>query len=102
MATVTVLTATFFGVYAVFLVALMSGVVLDKKAKIARLLYLIAVIIVALLSFGTEFAREFFDFSKPTVWILWPAMAVIILAAILQWQLANDRRRKILLTSQEG
>lgn len=99
VATVTVLTATFFGVYMVFLVARMSGVMLDKKAKIARILYLFAVIIVALISFGTEFARDFFDFSKPTVWIVWPASAVIILAAIVQWQLANDRRKKTLSSS---
>ena len=95
VATVTVLTATFFGVYMVFLVARMLGVTLNQRAKKARLLYLGAVIFVALVSFGTGFLRDFFDFSAPTVWILWPAVGVIALAATCQWHLARWRAKKL-------
>ena len=89
VATMTVLTATFFGVYMVFLVARMLGVTMDKRAKRARLLYLGAVIFVAINSFGWGMLRGFFDFSPPTVWLLWPAVGVIALSAAIQWQLAK-------------
>lgn len=89
VATMTVLTATFFGVYLVFLVGPMLGVTLDKKAKKARLLYLAAVIFVALTSFGVGPLRNFFDFTLPNLFIIWPAIGVIALAAGMQWQMAK-------------
>lgn len=92
--TMTVLVATFFGVYMVFIVAHMMGVLLNKAAKQARLLYLALVIFVTVTSFGFGFMRDFFDFSAPTVWILWPAVGVIALAAEVQWQLARRARQK--------
>ena len=95
VATVTVLTATYFGVYMVFLVARMLGVTLNKRAKKARLIYLAAVIFVAIISFGTGFLRDFFDFSAPTIWILWPAIGVIALASVIQWRLAMKADRKL-------
>lgn len=94
VATMTVLTATFFGVYMVFLVSHMMGVTLNKRAKQARWLYLFSVAVIALTSFSFGFLRDFFDFSAPTVWILWPAIGIIVLAAEVQWQLANHARRK--------
>ena len=97
----TVLTATFFGVYIVFLVGRMLGVKLDKRAKRARLLYLGAVIFVAVNSFGWGILRDFFDFSPPTLWILWPAVGVIMLAATMQWQLAEAASRKFASASNE-
>ena len=101
VATMTVLTATFFGVYIVFLVGRMLGVKLDKRAKRARLLYLGAVIFVAVNSFGWGILRDFFDFSPPTLWILWPAVGVIMLAATMQWQLAEAASRKFASASNE-
>ncbi len=97
VATMTVMTATFFGVYMVFLVSKMLRVTMDKKAKIARLLYLGGVVLVAASSFGLGFLRDFFDFSLPTVWILWPAVGVIVLAAYIQAKLANKAGKKLLL-----
>ena len=94
VATMTVVTATFFGVYVVFLTARMLGVTMNKTAKRARLLYIVAVVVVAVNSFGWGFLREFFDFSLPTIWILWPAIGVIVLAAMIQWQLAKAAGRK--------
>lgn len=93
VATMTVLVATFFGVYMVFLVSKMMGVTLNKQAKWARKLYLVAVIFVALTSFSVGFLRDFFDFSAPAIWILWPAVGVIALAAEVQWHLAKRARR---------
>ncbi len=95
VATMTVLTATFFGVYMVFLTARMLGVTFNKTAKKARLLYLVAVMFVALTSFSFGFMRDFFDFSLPQVWILWPAVGVIALAAMGQWDLAKRARRRL-------
>ncbi|QWQ32649.1 hypothetical protein KOY48_02300 [Candidatus Minimicrobia naudis] len=67
VATMTVLTATLFGVYLVFLVGIMLDVTIDKSAKRARLLYLLSVIIVAAGSFGFGFLRDFFDFTVPNI-----------------------------------
>lgn len=94
VATMTVLTATFFGVYMVFLAARMLGVTVNKRARRARLLYLAAVVFVASTSFSIGFLRDFFDFSAPTFWILWPAVGVIGLAAFVQWQMAKNAAKK--------
>ena len=85
IATMTVLTATFFGVYMVFLVGPMLGVTLDKKARRARLIYLAAVTVVASASFGLPILRKFFDFTTPDAMILWPAAGVIAVIAASQW-----------------
>lgn len=87
VSTMTVLVMTFFGVYMVFLVDKMFRISITKRTKRARLLYLAGVLFVALTSFSIGFLRDFFDFSAPTVWILWPALAIIVLAAMLQWQI---------------
>lgn len=94
VATMTVLTATFFGVYLVFLVGPMLGVTLDRKALIARSIYLAAVVVVAMTSFVIVPLRNFFDFTSPNAIILWPAIGVILLAALLQWQIARATGRK--------
>lgn len=93
VATMTVLTATFFGVYMVFLVARLAGVTLNARAKKARLAYIAAVVVVASTSFGVGFLRDFFDFSLPTVWILWPAVGVIAAVAVIQWQMMKSSRK---------
>lgn len=93
VATMTVLTATFFGVYMVFLVARLAGVTANARAKKARIAYIVAVVCVASTSFGVGFLRDFFDFSLPTVWILWPAVGVIVLVAIIQWQMMKSSQK---------
>lgn len=95
VATMTVLTATFFGVYLVFLVGIMLDVTIDKAAKRARLLYLLSVVVVAAGSFGFGFLRDFFDFTAPNLFIMWPAIGVIILAALAQLFLARRVGRRI-------
>lgn len=95
IATMTALTATFFGVYLVFLVGIMLDVTIDKAAKRARLLYLLSVVVVAGGSFGFGFLRDFFDFTVPNLFLLWPAIGVIILAAMTQLFLARRVGRRI-------
>ena len=93
-ATMTVLTATFFGIYLVFLVGPMLGVVLDKRAHLARTLYMAGVLLVTLVSFGVEPLRQFFDFTMPNITLLWPGIAVVIPVALAQWWLARRAGRK--------
>lgn len=94
VATMTVLTATFFGVYLVFLVGIMLDVTIDKAAKCARLLYLLSVVVVAAGSFGFGFLRDFFDFTVPNITLLWPGIAVVVIVALVQWRLARCAGRK--------
>lgn len=103
-ATMTVLTATFFGIYLVFLVGPMLGVILDKWAHLARTLYMAGVLFVTLVSFGIKPLRQFFDFTVPNIILLWPGIAVVVIVALAQWWLArragkkltaNERQRKV-------
>ncbi len=95
-ATMTVLTATFFGIYLVFLVGPMLGVVLDKRAHLARTLYMAGVLFVTLVSFGIEPLRQFFDFTVPNVTLLWPGIAVVVIVALVQWWLARRVGKKLI------
>lgn len=89
VSTMTVLVATFFGVYLVFLVGPMLGVVLDRRAKIARTLYIAAALLVASTSFAVPLLRRFFDFTIPTLAMIGPVAGVVVIAALLQWHLAR-------------
>ena len=94
-ATMTVLTATFFGIYLVFLVGPMLGVILDKRAHLARTLYMAGVLFVTLVSFGVEPLRQFFDFTVPNIILLWPGIAVVVIVALVQWWLARRAGKKL-------
>lgn len=95
VATTTVLIATLFGVYLVFLMSKMFKVINNRTARLARILYVLSVVFVVTVSFGFGFAREFFDFSTPAWRDLWPLLLLIILAMSVQWILAS-RRTKLL------
>ena len=95
-ATMTVLTATFFGIYLVFLVGPMLGVILDKRAHLARTLYMAGVLLVTLVSFGVEPLRQFFDFTVPNIILLWPGIAVVVIVALAQWWLARRVGKKLI------
>jgi cation-transporting ATPase E len=88
VATATVMVATFFGVYMVFIASKLLGVVYDRVARLARLAYLGAVALVALISFGSVLARDFFDFTKPSFAYIWPALFLVFMAAMIQYRLA--------------
>lgn len=94
VATVTVLAATFFGVYLVFLVGPMLGVVLDQRAAKARLLYLIVVLVVAFGSFKIDWLRSFFDFTFLNLAMLWPTLLIALPIAVIQLYLAHRAGRK--------
>jgi len=88
VSTTTVMIATFFGIYLVFLVPKMFEIKNNRKARIARILYVLLVVAVMLPSFGFGFIREFFNFSTPAWHSAWPLMVVIIGVAVIQWKLA--------------
>lgn len=96
VATLTVVTATFFGVHLVFLVSRMLGVVVNKTAKFARILYAVAVSLVIMVSFAVPLLRNFFDFTAPEIWLLWPSLGVIVVTVYLQRQLAERAGRKFI------
>ena len=94
VSTMTVIIATFFGIYLVFLVPRMFEVKNTKRARLARLLYVLAVLLVIIPSFGFSFLRDFFDFTTPAWRNTWPLLFAIIIVAILQWRLANEAGRR--------
>lgn len=95
VATTTVIIATFFGTYLVFLMPRLLRISYDIWAKVARTLYVIAAIIVATVAFGFGFTRDFFDFTRPAFGDLLPVSLVVLLAAFLQWHVANVAGRRI-------
>ena len=95
VATTTVLVATFFGVYMVFIASKLLGLVYDPVTRLARLAYLAAVVFVAVASFGFALTRDFFDFTRPSFGAMWPALVMIVLAAIVQYQLAARVGRRL-------
>jgi cation-transporting ATPase E len=93
--TTTVIVTAFFGVYMVFLAPIMYDVINTKKARFARLLYTVAIIIVVGSSFGFGFTRDFFDFTTPAWQQAWPLMINIITVALLQFALAHHAGQRI-------
>lgn len=89
MATTTVLVATFFGVYLVFLVSRMFRAVNNRTARLARVLYLLAITFVVTVSFGFGFTRDFFDFTTPAWREAWPLLLLLLFAVLLQWLIAD-------------
>ncbi len=89
VSTTTVLVATFFGIYLVFLVPRMFDVRNNREAQLARLLYILAVVFVLIPSFGLGFARDFFDFTTPAWQNTWPLLLLIVITAALQWIIAR-------------
>lgn len=90
VSTTTVLVATSFGIYLVFLVPRMFDVKNNRTARLARLLYILGVMIVIIPSFGLGFARDFFDFTTPAWQDTLPLLLLIIATAVLQWRLARN------------
>lgn len=89
VSTTTVLVATLFGVYLVFLVPRLFDVKNTRTARLARILYILAVVTVIIPSFGLSFARDFFDFTTPTWNNTWPLAILILGAMTLQWYIAK-------------
>lgn len=94
VSTTAVIIATFFGIYLVFLVPRMFDVRNNRTAQLARLLYILTVILVLIPSFGLSFARDFFDFTTPAWQNMWPLLVMIIATAILQWIIAGKAGKR--------
>jgi cation-transporting ATPase E len=95
VATTTVIIATFFGIYLVFLVPQMLRVTYDLAAKLARTLYILAAVFIVSVSFGIGFTRNFFDFTMPAFDHFFPVLLVIVAVASLQWVLATKTGKRI-------
>ncbi|RYF28663.1 MAG: HAD family hydrolase [Chloroflexi bacterium] len=95
VATTTVIIATFFGIYLVFLASKMLNVVYDRTAKLARVLYILAALFVASISFGFGFTRDFFDFTGPTWQNSWPILLLMVNVALLQWWIAGKAAKRL-------
>ena len=95
VSTTTVIIATFFGVYLVFLVPRMFDVKNDRTARLARLLYILSVSFVLISSFGLSLVRDFFDFTTPAWQNTWPLLGLIVATAIWQWQIAGQAGRRL-------
>jgi cation-transporting ATPase E len=93
--TTTVLIATFFGIYLVFLVPRMFYIKYTRKTRIAFGLYFLTTVLIVLPSFGIDFIREFFKFTTPSYVNIWPILIAVIAVAVLQWKIAGDAGKSI-------
>lgn len=95
VSTTTVIIATFFGIYLVFIVPRMFDVRNNRKAQLARILYILTVILIIIPSFELSFIRDFFNFSMPAVRNTWPLLIMIFGTAILQWIIATNAGKRL-------
>jgi cation-transporting ATPase E len=95
VATTTLIVATFFGIYLVILASKILGVVDDFYSRMARLLYVGAACIVAVLSFGVRFIRDFFSFTSPSLTYIWPTLLIVLVAALIQYRLADMAGKRL-------
>lgn len=95
VSTTTVLVATFFGIYLVFLVPKMFDVISNGETRFARSLYIATVAVVVVSSFGLGFLRDFFDFTTPAWQNTLPLLVLISCTAMLQWMIAEAAGRRL-------
>lgn len=93
--TTAVIIAMLFGIYLVFLVPRMFDIKQTAKARLARLLYAVMVILVIIPSFGLSYIRDFFDFTMPAWQNTWPLLLIITAIAVLQWKIANATGKRL-------
>jgi cation-transporting ATPase E len=101
VSTTTVIIATFFGVYLVYLVPRMFNVKNNRKSQIARILYTVMVLAVITTSFGFDYFRDFFNFTMPAGRNSWPLIFMILVTAILQWIIAGSAGKRIRMQDQD-
>lgn len=98
--TTTVIVATFFGVYLVFLASRVLNVTYDRTAALARLTFVISVAVIAAISFGFGLTRDFFDFTQPAWAQTTPVVAAIVVAVLGQWVLATAAGKRIAVSTK--
>lgn len=94
VATMTVLLATFFGIYLVFLAPKMFDIKHTHKSRFALSLYSLVIVLVVLPSFGIDFVRDFFNFTTPAWQNVWLIMIAVVGVAVLQWKIATDAGKR--------
>lgn len=87
--TTTVLIATLFGVYLVFLIPKMFNVIPTQGSKTIMILYSIVSVLVVFVAFGFGLMRDFFAFTRPAYNSAWPLPIMIILVMFIQYQIAK-------------
>jgi cation-transporting ATPase E len=102
VSTTTVIIATFFGVYLVYLVPRMFNVKNSRKDQIARILYAITVFALISISFGFDYFRDFFNFSMPIGHNSWSLLILIFIIAILQWVIADRAGKRLQRRNQDA
>jgi len=98
--TTTVIVATFFGVYLVFLVSKMFSIKNNLTSRLARLVYVLSVALVIIPSFALRTARDFFDFTTPAWRNTWQLLVVILVVAVMQWIIASQTGKRLKLRNK--
>lgn len=97
--TVSVMVATIMGISMVFRAPQMLAVVATKSLQFARGIYIALALVIASASFGITFARDFFDFTRPT-WEqfvnTWPVWLLVVVAIIIHYAIAGIARSVII------
>lgn len=105
IATTTVLIAACFGMYMVFLVPRMFPLVIQRPARVAQALYVLASVATFTAIFSVPWVRSFFDFTRP---VLPGGFQVILLGAgllatmVTQWYLARRAGHSIAARHTKG
>lgn len=89
--TIAVLVATFFGMYMVYLTNLMFKTQQTTNTTIATITYVAASSLIALLSFGWRFARNFFVFRAPNTLGAAVTVVVVVIIALIQYRIVVNR-----------
>lgn len=95
VSTTTVIIATIFGIYLVFLVSRMFDIKKDLKSHLAYVFYVLATITVIIPTLGFSFIREFFDFTTPAWKNAVPLLIVLIIIALIQLRIADMAGNRI-------
>ena len=99
-ATMTVLSATFFGMYMFFLANHMFATKQTKTVKIATIAYIAMSSLIAITSFSVGILRKFFEFYKPEGWGIILSILTVVGLAYVQYHIADRiRARRVRRTS---
>lgn len=96
ISTVTVIVSTFMGIYLVFLVPVIFNIKNSRSSTAAWLFYIMSVLLILVPSFSLRIVRDFFSFTLPNWYQIWPLVFVVIGAVILQWALAFIARLRLI------
>lgn len=93
--TTVVIVASYFGSLMTIVSSVILGASKNRNALMGRILYLIGVVLFVALSFGTEFMREFFNFSIPQARNWFFILFIIGLVTIVQLAIAKVMKDRI-------